>query len=313
MGNTATTSTDPLPSWNSGFVKATLLDFVAQVTTPGGPTYVPPSQRIATFDNDGTLWCERPFLVQLYFLLDRVKAIAAENPTLANQQPFKAILENDQETMATFTKKDLVTLVFATHAGMTQEEFLAIATSWLDSALHPQLQQSFKACIYQPMRELLDFLTTHGFKNYIVTGGGVDFVRAISEEVYGIPPEQVIGSSGKLKFELQGETLTLTKQPELNSFNDREAKVENIALHIGLRPLLAFGNSDGDLAMLRYTAAGPGKRLALLLHHDDSDREYAYDRDFKISPLIEGLEEVPRLSGGMLVSMQQDWQRVFAG
>jgi len=312
MSGTFIDESDPLPSWNSGFVKTAILDFVAQISEPGGSAYVPPVQRIATFDNDGTLWCERPFLVQLYFLVDRVIAIAAENPALANQQPFKAILENDRETIATFTKKELVTLVFATHTGISQEAFFAIATSWFNNAKHPQLQQLFKACIYQPMRELLDFLKAHEFKNYIVTGGGVDFVRAIAEEIYGIPPEQVIGSSGKLKFELQGDMPVLAKQPELNSFNDREAKVENIALHIGHRPLLAFGNSDGDLAMLRYTAAGTGKRLALLLHHDDRDREYAYDRDFKISPLTEGLEVVPMLSGGALVSMKQDWNRIFA-
>ncbi|HIK17383.1 MAG TPA: haloacid dehalogenase-like hydrolase [Leptolyngbyaceae cyanobacterium M33_DOE_097] len=311
MSEAVPDSRDPLPSWNRGFVKAAILDFVAQVTTEGTLTYKPPSQRIATFDNDGTLWCERPFLVQIYFLVDRIKAIAIDNPALANQQPFKAILENDRETIATFTKKELVALIFATHAGMPQEEFLAVAASWFNNAKHPHLQQLFKACIYQPMRELLDFLKAHEFKNYIVTGGGVDFVRVIADEIYGIPPEHVIGSSGKLKFELQGDTPMLTKLPELNSFNDREAKVENIALHIGLRPLLAFGNSDGDLAMLRYTAAGTGNRLALLLHHDDSDREYAYDRDFKISPLVEGLNVVPTLQGGMLVSMKQDWKRVF--
>lgn len=311
MGRATTFSSDPLPSWNSGFAKAAILDFVTQISTEGGVAYVPPSQRIATFDNDGTLWCERPFLVQIYFLVDRIKAIATENPDLANQQPFKAILENDQETIATFTKKELVTLVFATHAGMPQEVFQAIATSWLNTAKHPRFQQLFKACIYQPMRELLDFLKAYEFKNYIVTGGGVDFVRAIAEEIYDIPPEQVIGSSGKLKFELQSDTPILSKLPELNNFNDREAKVENIALHIGHRPILAFGNSDGDLAMLRYTAAGSGNRLALLLHHDDSDREYVYDRDFKISPLIEGLDVVPTLKGGVLVSMKQDWNRIF--
>ncbi len=303
---------DPLPSWNDGAVKAAILEFVNQVTREDSPTYVTPPERIATFDNDGTLWCEQPIQVQAFFLLDRVKAIATEQPKLAQQQPFKAILERDKATIATFSKKELVTLFFATHTGMTPEAFQDIAISWLNVAHHPRFQQLFKACVYQPMRELLALLKANRFRNFIVTGGGIEFVRAIAEEIYDIPPEQVIGSSSKLKFELQGDTPRLTKLPELNSFDDREVKVENIALHIGRRPLLAFGNSDGDLAMLQYTAAGSGNRLALLLHHDDSDREYAYDRDFKLSPLTVALDIVPKLNGGRVVSMKQDWNPVFS-
>jgi phosphoserine phosphatase len=301
----------PLPSWNEGVIKTAILDFVRRVTTAGSPDFVPVAERIATFDNDGTLWCEQPMIVQGFFLIDRIKTITTQNPELAAQQPYKAILERDRETLATFGKKEIVTLGFATHTGITTEEFEAIAKTWFASAVHPRFHRLLQECIYQPQRELLDYLRGYGFKTYIVTGGGVGFVRAIAETIYGIPPEQVIGSSGKLKLEQQGGQLTLMKLPELNSFDDREEKVVNIELHIGRRPILAFGNSDGDLAMLRYTAAGAGARLALMLHHDDGDREYAYDRDFIISPLRDGLEEVPKLNGGHIVSMKQDFKQVF--
>lgn len=300
-----------LSSWNEGATKAAILDFVHRVTTEGSPDYVPPSERIATFDNDGTLWCEQPNLVQGFFLLDRVKTIAAEQPELAEQQPLKAVLENDKTTLATFGKQELVTLVFATHTGMTTEEFRAIAQTWFDSARHPHFHRLFRECIYQPQLELLEYLRSNGFKTFIVTGGGSGVVRTVAESIYGIPPEQVIGSTSKTMLEWRDGKPVLVKQPELNSFDDRAEKVVNIELHIGRRPLLAFGNSDGDLAMLQYTAAGAGARLALLLHHDDPDREYAYDRDFHFSPLREGLEEVPKLNGGHIVSMKRDFKQVF--
>jgi phosphoglycolate phosphatase-like HAD superfamily hydrolase len=302
---------DPLPSWRTGAIKSTILDFVQQIVTPGSPHYQSPAERIAVFDNDGTLWCEQPIQIQIFFLLDEIKKLPTENPVLATQQPFKAVLENDKEAMSNFTKKELMTLFFGTHTGMSPESFVKTATAWLDSSKHPRFQQLFKTCLFQPMRELLDFLKANEFKNFIVTGGGMDFVRAIAEEIYDIPAEQIIGSTSKVKYQLVDDLPLLTKLPELNSFNDREVKVENIGLHIGRRPLLAFGNSDGDLAMLHYTSAGEGKRLVLLLHHDDADREYAYDRDFKLSPCIEALEVVPQLPGGMIVSMKQDWQKVF--
>ncbi len=304
-------ASDPLPSWRQGEIKSTILDFVQQIVTPGSPDYQLPAERIAVFDNDGTLWCEQPIQIQVFFLLDQIKKLPTENPVLAAQQPFKAVLENDKEMMSTFTKKELMTLFFGTHTGMSPEAFIKTATTWLDTSKHPRFQQLFKTCLFQPMRELLDFLKANEFQNFIVTGGGMDFVRAIAEEIYNIPAEQVIGSTSKVKYQLVDDLPVLTKLPEMNSFNDREVKVENIALHIGRRPLLAFGNSDGDLAMLHYTSAGEGKRLALLLHHDDADREYAYDRDFKLSPCIEALEVVPQLPGGMIVSMKQDWQKVF--
>lgn len=313
MSSSPNSPTDmPLYSWNEGTTKTAILDFVQRVTTEGSPDYVLPSERIATFDNDGTLWCEQPNVVQGFFLLDRIKTITTEQPELVEQQPFKAVLENDKTTLATFGKEELVTLVFATHTGMTTEKFREIVQSWFDSAMHPRFQRLFQECVYQPQLELLDYLRSNGFKTFIVTGGGNGVVRAIAESIYGIPPEQVIGSSSKTTLEWRDGKTVLVKQPELDSFNDRAEKVANIELHIGRRPILAFGNSDGDLAMLQYTAAGEGARLALLLHHDDGDREYAYDRDFQFSPLREGLEEVPRLNGGHIVSMKRDFKQVFS-
>lgn len=302
--------TDSLPSWNDTPTKQAILDFVATVTDEASPDYVPPPERIATFDNDGTLWCEQPVQVQAFFLLDRIRQITEQKPELREQQPYKAVIESDWKTLQTFGKKGLLTLLFATHSGMTIEEFWASAQSWQNSATHPRFQRLYLQCVYQPMLELLAYLRANGFKTFIVSGGGIEFIRAFAEATYGIPPEQVIGSSDQLHFENREGKPVLVKQPELKSFDDREEKVVNIALHIGRRPILAVGNSDGDLAMLQYTKAGTGARLALLLHHDDAEREYAYDRDFVLSPLREGLEEVPKI-GGHIISMKQDFAQVF--
>jgi phosphoserine phosphatase len=271
----------PLPSWNDGAARSAILDFVARVTKQGGADFVPPEERIAVFDNDGTLICEQPVQVQGFFLFQRVRELAARDPSLAERQPFKAVIDEDYKTLVELGKRALVELVFATHAGMTEVEFARIARSWLATARHPKLGRLFKDCIYQPQLELLDYLRGKGFASYIVSGGGVDFVRAFSEEVYGIPPERVVASSAKLRFETQDGHPALMKLAELNSFNDHEAKPENIALHIGRRPILACGNSDGDLAMMRYALSGDGLRLALLIHHDDAAREVAYDREFR--------------------------------
>lgn len=303
---------NPLSSWTDGAVRSAILNFVDQVTHEGSPYYVPPSERIATFDNDGTLWCEQPIQVQAYFLLERVRMAAVEKPELIEQQPFKAILEHDKATIATFGKKEIANLFFVTHTGMSPEAFQAIALPWLNTATHPRFNQLFKACTYQPMRELLDYLKANGFTNYIVSAGGLEFMRAITAEIYGIPPQQVIGSSSDVQLNWEDGNLVLTKMPELYNFNDRAEKVKNIYRWIGQRPVLAFGNSDGDLNMLQYTAAGSGLHLSLLLHHDDAEREYAYDRDFKLSPLVEGLDVVPQLNGGIKVSMKQDWNQVFS-
>jgi len=302
--------TDALSSWNDGAAKSAIVDFVARVTQKGTRDYVPPTERIATFDNDGTLWCEQPMPVQGFFLADRVKQLAERDPSLKERQPFKAFIEHDHETLYALGKQGLLELFFGTHAGMTEEEFEAIAQSWFDSARHPKYGRRFTQCAYKPQVELLDYLRANQFKTFIVSGGGIDFIRAFASESYGIPPEQVIGSSGKLRFETEDGHAALMKVPELGSFDDREVKPQNIGLHIGRRPILAFGNSDGDLAMLRYTKSGAGARLALLLHHDDAEREFAYDREFKLSPLAEALDKAD-VYGIEVVSMRRDWSAVF--
>jgi hypothetical protein len=306
----ATGNPSHLPSWNDGAAKSQILEFVARVTKPGGTEFVPPAERIATFDNDGTLWCEQPLFVQAFFLMDRTRELAAKDPALKGRQPFKALLEQDFQTLMGLGKQALFELVFATHSGMQEEEFDPVARNWLAKTRHPKLGRPFRECTYRPQFELLNFLRHNGFKTYIVTGGGIDFVRACSEQLYGIPREQVIGSSQKLRFEVNEGRGGVMKLAELNSFDDREAKPQNIALHIGRRPILAFGNSDGDLAMLRYTKTGPGSRLALLLHHDDAEREVAYDREFRLSPLNEGLEKANDY-GITVVSMRRDWKLIF--
>jgi phosphoserine phosphatase len=300
-----------LSSWNDGPAKSALLDFVARVTKQGGPDLVPPAQRIATFDNDGTLWCEQPVQVQVFFLIDRVKELASKDAAIGQRQPFKALLEHDHETLHSLGKQGLMELFAATHAGMDEDAFDEIARGWLATARHPKLGRLFKECTYRPQVELLEYLRANGFSTYIVSGGGIDFIRAFAEEAYGISREQVIGSSGKLRFEAQEGGTTLMKLGELNSFDDREAKPQNIGLHIGRRPILAFGNSDGDLAMLRYAKWGQGSRLALLVHHDDAEREFAYDRDFALSPLAEALDKAGEY-GITVVSMKRDWKTVFA-
>lgn len=300
---------DPLPGWREGKVKSAIIDFVTRVTGSGAD-HVPESERIATFDNDGTLWCEQPVQTQVFFVIDRVRELAATDPALAERDPFKALLEGDYERLHALGKQALTELFVATHAGMTLREFATIAQRWQSSAVHPQLGKRFIDLVFQPQLELLDYLRANAFKCFIVTGGGIDFVRSCSEPRYGIPPEQVVGSSARLRVDISARGLSLFKLPELGSFNDREAKVENIGLHIGRRPILAFGNSDGDLAMLRFVAAGAGPRFALLLHHDDAAREFAYDRDFALSPLAEALDRAADY-GICVVSMKDDWASVF--
>jgi hypothetical protein len=300
----------PLASWNEGPAKSAILDFIGRVTTAGGTEYVAPDARIAAFDNDGTLWCEHPLQPQVFFVIDRVKALAAEDPGLNERQPFKALLEQDLKTLLGLGKQALVELAFATHAGMTEEQFDAMARDWIATATHPRVGQAFKDCAFRPQLELLHLLRANDFKIYIVTGGGVDFVRALSGEVYGVPRAQVIGSRAKTRLDRQGGTVHVTKLAQLDSFNDGEAKPRNISQHVGQRPLLAFGNSDGDLDMLLHVKSGPGARLALLLHHDDDQREVAYDRDFRLSPLAEALDKAKDY-GLTLVSMKQDWKTVF--
>ena len=300
-----------LPSWNDGAAKSAIIDFVGRVTKEGSADFVRPAERIATFDNDGTLWCEQPMQVQIYFALDRLRELVKKQPEMKERQPYKAFLEHDMKTIASLGKQAAFELAFATHAGLPEEEFMDAARAWFATAKHPKLGRPFNRLIYQPQLELLDFLRANGFKTFIVSGGGIDLMRAFAEEAYGIPPEQVIGSSVKTRFEISSDRSDLIKLAELNSFDDREVKPANIYLHIGRRPILAFGNSDGDLAMLRYTKTGIGPRLALLIHHDDAEREFAYDREFRLSPLAEALDKANEY-GITVVSMKRDWKTVFA-
>ena len=302
---------DPLPSWNDGAPKRAIIDFVTRVTMQGGPDFVPPAERIAAIDNDGTLWCEQPAYFQAFFAFGRVKELAAKNPALKEKTLYRAILENDRATMASFTEHDLAALVAATHSGMTTVEFDHLARAWLDSARHPRYQKPLKECVYQPQIELLAHLKANGFKTFIVSGGGIEFIRGFAEESYGIPPERVVGSSMKTRFELRDGRAVLIKLPELNSLDDGAGKPININLHIGRRPILAFGNSDGDLEMLQYTADGAGAHLMLLLHHDDGEREYAYDRKSKVGRLDKAWDEAIR-RGWHVVSMKSDFKTVFA-
>lgn len=299
-----------LSSWTDGATKSSILDFVARVTGEGSPDFVRPSERVAVFDNDGTLWCEQPMQAQLFFAQDRLRDLAANDPSMKERQPFKAFLERDIKTIHALGKQAAFEMAFATHAGVTEDEFGEIARRWFATAKHPQLGRLFRRCIYKPQVELLSYLREKGFKSFIVSAGGLDVIRAFAEEAYGIPPEQVIGSSVRTRFDSRNGQTFLMKLSEVNSFDDREAKVQNIALHIGRRPIFCFGNSDGDLAMLRYTKTGSAARLALLVHHDDSVREFAYDREFRLSPLTEALDKA-REYGITVVSMKKDWRTVF--
>lgn len=300
--------TQPLPSWNDGAARSAILDFVAAVTTEGGADYRPPAERIAVFDNDGTLWCEQPLQVQVLFARDRAAAMAKADPTLMEKPALKAFLNHDLAAMKELGKQGLFELAFAVHAGMSVDAFQDIVREWLASAVHPKLARPYTQVVYQPQLELLAYLRQNGFATYIVSGGGIDFMRAFAETVYGVPPAQVIGSSVQTKLSDDGRELI--KQAALGSFDDRAVKPQNIWLHIGARPILAFGNSDGDQAMLRYSLAGPGRRLALLVHHDDNERETAYDRDFRLSPLTDTLERAAEF-GIQVVSVKNDWAEVF--
>ncbi|MFC5271186.1 HAD family hydrolase [Adhaeribacter terreus] len=299
-----------LPSWNNGEAKTRILNFVKNATDSASKSYIPPAERIAVFDNDGTLWNEAPMLFQLNFTFDRIKNLAPQHPEWKTQQPFKAILENDRETMKKFSHKELGLLLAASHTGISPEEFKAAATQWFDTAQHPVYKRLYTKCVYQPQLELLNYLRENGFKNYIVSGGGVDFMRAFAEKTYGIPPEQIIGTSSKTKLETKAGKAVLEKTPELQSFDDRAEKVSNINLHIGRRPVLACGNSDGDLNMLQYTAGSATPNLVILIHHDDSEREMAYEKHPVMGELKEGLTEA-KARNWILVSMKNDWKKVF--
>ncbi len=301
---------NPLPSWNDGDAKQRILDFVAAVTNPASPYFVPAGKRIATFDNDGTLWAENPLYFQLLFAADRVRSMADEHPEWSAEQPFKAILEDDREALEKMGHAELGQILAATHAGITAEEFSTIARGWLDTARHPRFDRPFDEIIYQPMLEVLSFLRANGFKTFIVSGGGIEFIRTFSLDAYGIPKDQVIGSSIETEFRVEGDRTFLMRLPELHFADDKEGKPVAINRYIGQRPIAAFGNSDGDLAMLQYAAGGDGAKLMVLVHHDDAEREYAYDRESMIGRLDRGLDEADRW-GITVVSMKDDWRRIF--
>lgn len=301
---------DPLPSWNEGIAKRSIIDFVNRVTQPGSPDFVVPEQRIATFDNDGTLWSEQPMYFQLFFVIDRVKALAPKNPAWKTQQPFKAVLENDMQALVALGEKGLLELVMATHAGNTTEEFEQTIKVWLSTAKHPKTGRPYTDLVYQPMLEVLAYLRANGFKTYIVSGGGIEFMRPWTERVYGIPPEQVVGSSIKTKFEMRNGRPVLVRLPEINFIDDKAGKPVGINQHIGRRPIVAFGNSDGDLQMLQWTAAGKGARYMLIVHHTDAEREWAYDRKSKIGHLDKALDEALN-SGWTVVDMKRDWKVIY--
>jgi len=312
VAGSARSAEDPLPSWNDTPTKHAILDFVERVTAHGSPDFVAVPERIATFDNDGTLWVEQPMYTQLAFALDRIKALAPQHPEWKTTQPYQAVLEGDVKALAAAGKKGLLEIIAATHAGMTSAEFDEIALAWIRTAKHPTLDRLYTACVYQPMLELLAYLREKGFKTFIVSGGGIDFMRPWTESVYGIPPEQVVGSSIVLEYKVEDGVPVLERMPKIDFIDDKEGKPVGIHQHIGRRPILAFGNSDGDFQMLEWTTAGEGARLGAFVHHDDAEREFAYDRKSHFGTLSRGLDEAPK-HGWLVVSMEGDWNRIFPG
>jgi hypothetical protein len=300
----------PLPSWNEGKAKQSIIDFVAKVTREGSPDFVPPAERVATFDNDGTLWAEQPMYFQLLFALDRVKALAPRHPEWRDREPFASLLKGDVKGALAGGERAVLEIIMATHAGMTTEEFEKTVEDWVAAARHPVTRRPYTEMVYQPMLEVLSYLRANGFKTFIVSGGGIEFMRPWAERVYGVPPEQVVGSSIKTKFEWRDQKPVLVRLPEPNFIDDKEGKPIGIHQHVGRRPILAFGNSDGDLQMLEWTAAGGGPRLALLVHHTDAEREWAYDRTSSIGKLDKALDEA-QAKGWTVVDMKRDWKAIF--
>ena len=301
---------DPLPSWNKGKARQAITNFVKEVTTSGGSHFVPEAERIAVFDNDGTLWSEQPMYFQLAFVLDRVKTLAPQHPEWKEKQPFKAVLDGDMKTLAASGEKALLELAMATHAGMTTEEFTQIVNDWLATAKHPKTGRHYTEMVFQPMLELLSYMRANGFKTFIVSGGGVEFMRPWTEKVYGVPPEQVIGSSIKTKFELRDGAPVLARLPKIDFIDDKEGKPVGINQYIGRRPIFAFGNSDGDLQMLQWTTAGSGARFGGIVHHTDADREFAYDKKTSFGRLDKALDEA-KTKGWSVVDMKRDWKTIY--
>jgi phosphoglycolate phosphatase-like HAD superfamily hydrolase len=301
---------DPLPSWSDTAPKKAIVAFVERVTKEGSPDFVPGPERIATFDNDGTLWAEQPMYFQGLFLVDRVKALAPQHPEWKAEEPFASLLRGDMKGVAAAGEKGVMEMVAATHTGMTTEEFSKLVSDWIATARHPKTGRLYTEMVYRPMLELLAYLRANGFKTFIVSGGGIEFMRPWTERVYGIPPEQVVGSSVKLKFEMRDGRPVLMKLPAVDLIDDKEGKPVGIESHIGRRPIAAFGNSDGDLQMLQWTTAGSGPRFALIVHHTDAEREWAYDRTSHVGKLDKAWDEAAA-KGWTVVSMKDDWKTIF--
>jgi len=306
----STQAADPLPSWNDGPAKMAIIEFVMTTIDTGSPRFVPPQERIAAFDNDGTLWAEQPMYFQLLFALDRVKALAPQHPEWEEKEPFASLLKGDVKGALAGGERAILEIVMASHTGMTTEEFAQTVQAWITSAKHPKTGRLYTEMVYQPMLELLAYLRANGFKPFIVSGGGIEFMRPWTEKVYGIPPEQVVGSSIKTKFELREGKPVLMRLAQLNFIDDKVGKPIGINDHIGRRPIAAFGNSDGDLQMLQWTTAGTGARFALLVHHTDAEREWAYDRKSSVGRLDKALDE-GKAKGWTIVDMKNDWKTVF--
>lgn len=307
---TSAFAADPLPSWNDGKAKTSIMAFVGKVTKQGSTDFVPPAERIATFDNDGTLWAEQPMYFQAIFIFDRIKALAPQHPEWKNREPFASVLKGDVKSALAGGEHSLLEMAMATHADMTTEEFEKIAQDWIATARHPKTGKRYTEMVYQPMLELLAYLRSNGFKTFIVSGGGIEFMRPWAEKVYGIPPEQVIGSSIKAKYEIRDGKPVLVRLPELNFIDDKAGKPVGINQHIGRRPIAAFGNSDGDLQMLQWTTVGSGARFGLIVHHTDAEREWAYDRKSAIGKLDQALDEAGA-RGWTVVDMKRDWKVVY--
>jgi hypothetical protein len=303
---------DPLPSWNDGKAKQSITEFVTKVTKEGSPGFVPPAERIATFDNDGTLWCEQPMYFQLFFALDRVKALAPQHPEWKTKEPFASLLKGDVKGALAGGEHAILEIIVATHAGVTTAEFEKIVADWISTAKHPKFKRPYTECVYQPMVELLAYLRANGFKTFIVSGGGIEFMRPWTEKVYGIPPEQVVGSSIKTKYEMRDGKFVLMRLPEMNFIDDKAGKPVGINSHIGRHPIAAFGNSDGDQQMLEWTQAGSGARLMMLVHHDDAVREFAYGAESKIGTFSDALMAEAKKDDWTVISMKDDWKQIFA-
>lgn len=308
--NESIQKSDPLPSWNEGKTKASIVNYVKEVTTPGSPNFIQVADRIATFDNDGNLWSEQPAYFQLFFAIDRVKVLAAQHPEWKTEQPFRAVLEDDLQTLASYGEHGLLELVMATHANMNTDEFEAVVNEWLLSAKHPRFKRPYTELVYQPMLELLDYLRDKNFKTFIVSGGGIEFMRPWVEEVYGIPRDQVVGSSIKTEFVYKDGKASIKRLPEIDFIDDKEGKPVGIHRFIGRKPVFASGNSDGDLQMLQWTASGTGNRFMLYLHHTDEVREWAYDRESHIGRLDKGLDEAKE-RGWTVIDMKKDWKVIY--